>query len=777
MERLLVREIPTSAKIHLMIRNLQLEFAHDWPWWAALLIVVVVMGTMALFYRRALRRVSRGTVVLLLVLRCVAMLALLLCIFRPTMRFQRGTITRLPLVVMVDRSRSMSIRDFDGQPSRFDQVTELLMRKDGVARELEESFETHWYVFDSRAVALDGRKGFEGLKPDGTATDLVTSAKDALGKRLASEVGGLVLLTDGIQTKPANPETELVKENLPVFTVGVGSILGRAENYRDIAIGRVDSKREVTVRTTLPIKVHVEAHGFPNRVMPVILKEDGEEVSRESVLLDNKRGAQKVVLHYTPQNKGDFELTIEIPHDPGERVTENNTRTIPIWVNDARIRVLYVEGVIRTEYRSVRRVLELDPQVEILSLLRTGANRFLQQGNIKDIQLTGFPKKFDELKKFKVLIIGSLEADVFSSAQMRFIERFVSEGGGLMMIGGKNAYGPGGYGGSPIAKLLPVEVGGLTIGEERESFPLSLTKAGANHPIFAGITPFFDVGSKAAATPLPEMRGCVRVVRAKPAAEVLATHPHRRNSRGSYVVIAAGRYGSGRVVASMIDSTCEWDIPMRGMGKESPFVRYWGQSMRWLAGSDDMKDVGGAHVMAYADKHYYEPGMQPKIAASVTDLEGQVTEKARVTIEVKTVDGEEKAKPLRKRLTPIHGRKGDYHATLPTLDPAKYICVVRAELDGKKLGEAILRFRVGEPTREFERLDLNEDSLQAIASGSGGRYLPLLSVARLPEIIRARQEKKIEKVELHLWHGPYLFIAFLLVITAEWVLRKQRLLS
>ena len=757
-----------------MIHHIQFDLVHGWPWWGAVLITLAVVAAMALFYRRAASRVSRRYLIVLMALRCVAMGALLLCLFRPTIHYQRGTIMRPTLLVMADTSKSMSVHDFAGQAGRFERVREALGDNRGPARELEENFDVLWFAFASRAQALKSRREYADKTAEEEATDLVASVKDALGKVKTSDIGGVVLLTDGINTTPSNPDADLPALGVPFFTVGVGSVLGRSENYRDIGIDHVDARRDIAVKTTLPITVHVAAVGFPDRVVPIVLKEDDREVAREDLVLDNKPGLQKVLLKYTPQNKGDFELTVAIPTDPSERVTENNLSKIPVWVGDPRMRVLYVEGVIRNEYRSLRRVLQLDPQVEVLSLLRTGKNLFYQQGNVKDVQLNGFPSKYDDLKAFKIVILGSIESEAFSKEQMGLLRQFVADGGGFMMLGGENSYGPGGFANTPIAEMLPVDLGGLTDGQERAPFPLTLTASGQAHPIFAGIADFFAVENVRQAAKTPDLLGCVKVLRPKPAADVLAVNPRRRTESGALVALAAGRYGSGRVLACTFDSTYLWYVPMRGLGQDSPFVRFWGQSMRWLAGADETRRKAGAGVTAFADRRFYEPGMKPMISARITNAEGQVTEKAQAEA-VLVRQGEAGEKKF--QLSPVEGRRGDYETAFDALPPGRYAVKVRANLSGADLGEAEVIFRVGEPTREFEKLDLNEAGLRAIASASKGRYVPFLSFGKLPEIIRSRQEEKIEKGEIFLWNSPILFVAFLMFLTVEWVLRKRRLLS
>ena len=769
--------VPENARCERtgMAEEMHLTFAQDWPLWFVLVLTAAVLATVLLFYRRAAGAVSKRYLALLVILRAVAMVALLLCLVRPVIGYRRGVIERSTLVVLTDISKSMAVHDFPGQPSRFERVRNLLLERDGAADRLDGTFDVRWHAFSEHARPIGKRRDLFDLSPEGDGTDLAASVKDALANAAADDVGGVILLTDGVDTTEVAPDAQLRKLGVPFYAVGVGSVLREQENFRDIMIDRVDVKRHVAVKTVAPVHVFVEAIGYPDRVVPVIVSEDGAETAREQIVLDNAVGAQKVTLKYEPQKKGDFELTIAIPTEPSERITENNSVTVPVFVGDPKVRVLYVEGVARSEYRELHRALQLDPSIESLCLVRVGPNVFLQHGSITDVHLEGTPKTYEELKQFKVLIIGSLDSTAFSNEQMEDIKRFVDEGGGLMMIGGEYSFGPGGYGGTPIEEALPVTCGGRNIGQERDPFPLTLTPAGQMHPIFAGIERFFPTqASGGAGEVIPDLLGCVRVQAAKPAAEVLAVNPRRRNEAGPLVAVAAGRYGSGRTMAATIDSTHLWYRPLRGMGKNSPYVRYWGQAARWLAGAEESRRATGPGVTAYLDKHFYDPGDAPVIRALVTGPEGAATEAAMVGALIRR---EGRSDASRAQLSFIQGTRNEYETQIEPPKPGKYEVVVSARLNGEELGEAEVSFRVGEPTKEFERLDLDEKTLRRIATTSDGIYLPLLSFDQLPEVLRARSEERIERREIFLWNSPILFLAFVLLATSEWVLRKRRLLS
>ena len=99
---------------------------------------------------------------------------------------------------------------------------------------------------------------------------------------------------------------------------------------------------------------------------------------------------------------------------------------------------------------------------------------------------------------------------------------------------------------------------------------------------------------------------------------------------------------------------------------------------------------------------------------------------------------------------------------------------VGARLDDEPLGQAEVKFHVGKPNLEFDRLDMDEDLLKQIAQRTGGQYLTLARIDDLAERLRGREhEKKIQR-RVSLWNGPLMFFAFLALMSSEWVLRKQR---
>jgi uncharacterized membrane protein len=102
-------------------------------------------------------------------------------------------------------------------------------------------------------------------------------------------------------------------------------------------------------------------------------------------------------------------------------------------------RILYVEGEMRSRY-----YLE----------------RALKQENF-DIETRGprgIPTSIEELAGFDLVLISDVAAMFMSESQMRLLDQYTREiGGGLIMVGGENSFGPGGYYDTYIERVLPID--------------------------------------------------------------------------------------------------------------------------------------------------------------------------------------------------------------------------------------------------------------------------------------------------------------------------------
>ncbi len=319
------------------------------------------------------------------------------------------------------------------------------------------------------------------------------------------------------------------------------------------------------------------------------LEEEGTVLAAKKVQLPAEDGTTDVDLEWVPKRVGLHSVRAGVPAMPGETVTENNSRTFTMQVTDPRIRVLIVEGVARSEYRFLRRVLESDPNLEVTSVIKVSGSKFLVQGVQAGVDLSrGLPARQEDYDKFDVVILGDIAREEFAGIQLEYLKTFVDKGGALLAMGGYHAFGAGGYADSALADVLPVTMGGERDGSIEKQFVPVLTAEGRAHPALQGCAEFFTTNPERVA-----LDGANRVTGLKPGAQALLVHPTERADGRPMPVMAVQSYGSGRVMAMTADTTWKWKFEVESQGVESPYYRFWRQSVRWLAGRQPQAEIAG----------------------------------------------------------------------------------------------------------------------------------------------------------------------------------------
>jgi uncharacterized membrane protein len=745
--------------------------------WTMLGVGAAAVALTVYGYRRTHRRLGSSRWRLLLLLRLVAVVLVVLLLFRPVCSFERAIVQKRALLFLIDSSASMETADDDSGTSRFDQARSRIVEW---WPRLRKDFDLHLFEFSDRATALEGPEALAQVKPTGPATSLIRGLATAAQKVPRGDIEAVILLSDGVHNAAGDPAVAAQKLGLVVHTVGVGNTL-RGSSYRDVQVSGVECAEQLPVNNQAWIKGFIEAVGFGGRVVKVILEEDGKQLQETDLVLDDKEGVQEVAFQFLPTVKGRHTYTIRVPVQPEEKIGQNNHRAINVQVIDVRLRVLYVEGTLRAEFGAlVDRFLARDPDIEFCALVQTRPNVFVQRTNISGLKLTGLPTESAVLDKFDVFVLGDLDSTYLKPAQMELLTKRVRAGAGLVMLGGYHSLGPGGYAGTPLEEVLPVLVGSRDIGQLPLPFVPALTADGRQHAIFANIAAFFPGpnGEPAKAT-LPPLEGCVKVHSTKPGATILAVYPGEKGPGGSAMpVLAVQPVGKGRTAVFTGDTTRNWHQVPHALDQKSPFARFWGQLVRWLANRSEAVASG---VTARTDKTAYEPESTVTIHAVVRDKEAEGTRQAYVIAHIKGPLG----KTEMIQLSPAPSPAGHYSGTFDPKTAGSYEIVVEAQLSQGGVGGRppttspvtlktdMLPIEIGRPNLEFDRLDLDDKMLKRIAAETGGRYAHISTADRLIEHLNRQEQRRHVVLEQPLYWPPAFWLLFAGLLSGEWILRKR----
>ncbi|QOV89665.1 glutamine amidotransferase [Humisphaera borealis] len=748
---------------------------------------------------RLLDRISGKRVATLLALRIAALAALVPMLFEPVLRYVHIPPPQRPLILLVDTSGSMSFPDVPNGPTRLQSVWQRLEPQLG---RLSQHFVPQVYRFASNASALSGPQELATVRADGGSTDIVAGIRQSLSNVVRDDAT-LVVFSDGIDNTTPDIPGAIAGINRRVYTVTVGSEAGDSASPPNVAVADVQADDDLVVGQESKLVATIRSTALPNRVVDVNFAEVDDlgktigQVRQVKLVLQPTARGQQVTLPYTPTKIGVQRLAVWVEPTAGERLTIDNRQTLQTLAVDPAIRVLYVEGRLRPEFRDLRRLLETDPNIEAATLLRIQENKFVASGTVNRQKLPARLPTATEWKAFDVILLGDLDASFLSTSDQAAIQQSVSDGKALLMIGGEKAFGPGGYSGTPIENALPVIVGPLSSPQESARFVPRLTADSALHPAMEGLTPFFGIEANPPTIPLPPLNGNVVVAGETGGAQVLLTHPGKVGPDGKpMIVLATQRYGKGRSAALTVHSTYLWALPLHGLGQESPHNRLWGQLIRWLAGTDVRSRQRGAGVDALVNRDAYPSDDPIRIRARVRDSHGDATRFAQVSLKLKRVDANSPASFSEKSyaLNPIDSRNGMYELSIPPVGKGDYVASIAATKDGAALGQTEIRLKVIPPADEMHKLAANHPLMRRIAAETNAGSYALDQVPELvDELIRSDTTTRPEQMAIRVgnfahvvsalagkpadWPRTYdlpiqaLFVIALL--TVEWILRRR----
>lgn len=762
-----------------------LESSWGWAPWITLLFAVFAVAWVGWFYSHegpTAGRVARATLAslrLLLVLLVALMLAELMVSLRRT-----GLPT---VVVLVDDSLSMGIEDrYDDAKlraaleKRLKQVglkelsrlnlakSVLLDPRASLLTEIDKNYQLKVYFVGASARGQSGnitelRDAVGKLTATGESSRLGGDVRDVLSELRGTSPAAMIVLSDGITTE-GEPLSEAAKfarrKTVPIFAIGIGS----EEPVRDIEVRDLMVDEVVFVDDVINFGITIAAPGYAGKTVDVLLKEKGKPavLARVKVTIGPNGEPQKASVPYRPTQIGEFEYVIDVEPLVDEAQKDNNSQERLVSVRKEEIRVLYVQAYPNFEFRYLKNMLDRDSTIKVHTLLQDADLEYAEQDQSA---IRTFPVKREELFEYDVLLLGDMNPQFLSTTIMKNIADFVQEkGGGVAMVAGAS-FMPTAFRGTPLAPLIPVDI--AAVSEPPQGRPI--TEGFVMQPTDLGLaSSHMQLGDTETETRriwqnLPPLYWMLDSPQLKPAARVLAEHPTRLAADGRKLPIICLQYfGAGKVLWHATDETWRWRYRVGDVF----FARYWVQAVRFLSRSKLLGKDRAA--LLTVDRREYRRGENVQLRARFIDERQAPAEDSGVTVVVERSGHKNRRVTLARNAT----NRGVFEGTLDDVLDGKYHAwIATPTLEGQA---PAADFLVTAPPGEFERVQLDRAELRRATEETRGKYYAIADANRLIADLPAGRQVPIEALPPEvLWNKWWVLLAFLCLLTSEWVLRKR----
>lgn len=744
------------------MESLKISFSHIPPiffWLFTCTIVLLIFFS----YRRTARISSWKTSAVFMSLKLGALVFLILFLLAPIIGYQKKMKTQPIICFLIDGSRSMGLKGPEGSATRaefaYQLITSSTAFKEMTSRVSPRYFYFSQGVYELMPADLDVIK-----LPEGRYTDFGSSLSTLKEKLKKEKVNAFVVLSDGGNNYGPNPFLIAKEMGIPIYTVGIGTS-GGSILKKEISISDIRYNKILMVDNLAEFEVTVQSAGMQNFRTNLELRQGDKILVRKPVLLDVSAPNQKIPIQWIPREVGEFKLTVILSPDESNREKSAKYDFTAI-VKSPHIRLLYVEGTPRWEFKFLKRALEVDQNIDLTCFLRIGSSKFLQVDSGADKDRRPFPSTFSEIMRYDIIIIGDVERNFLGDDFLYALSQYVSEGsGGLLFLGGKSLC-TSNYTESPIGRALPVITGSVESSWIKGDFNIALTKEGTLHPIFNYLED--PVANQKFWSTLPVLSGCIASRSIKLGAEVLAVNPSINLPSGKPAVMVVQNYGKGKVAVWGVDTTWKWKVnPSPFKEQEDAYQKFWGQLFRWLV----QREPGIGEVPALLvsiEKDRFARGEPVHAVIQVSgNIEAGISSQIRAVL--KTPDGED------INLSPEQtAGKGEYSVEYFPELPGRYELTVRGRVGDISPEQKQVYFTVTQEDVETDRKEMDEAFLSDIARDSGGKYFRVSEMSSIPREIKEGESTIADVgIEKKLHELVYLF-GFVGMLSLEWVLRKRR---
>jgi len=688
----------------------------------------------------------------------------LLCIWLAPMlvKFRYTPSSRPSVLVMLDATQSMSLSGTARGSARIDRMRDALrsalpsLRRRGqveVARFDEEGLQP--------ISSLDGE-----LQPTADSTDLALAFQEAQRWYSGRPLDAVVLISDGRITGGGSPKVAAAALGVPVIAVGFEEAVAK-EAARDLAIVGVDAPKVGLSGNTVRVVVTLRATGLEPAQHAIEIFDGKSMVARgEATFLKDQREA-RTALAFIAQRPGYHVYTVRATPVTKEQVTRNNEFAFAVHVENAQRRVCMIESQWRAEYRYIKRALEEDPNLKFTGFLRVKETQFKQQVEATEVAAP-LPESLKDFEWYDAVILGDVNPLTLPPRFTRLLSDYVAEfGGGLIVTGGAEVFGPGAARDPDLLSMLPVTLGSDTTYKDFK-YPFLLTPEGAQHPIF-NVTGVDWRKNRAVWLTLPELSSVCLFLRAKPGAEVLAVHPQLANEFGSRIVAAQHQYGKGRVLVLGTDHTWNWAFQESRPVFDQLHEQFWRQAVRFVARRPEQESESQA-LWPTQDVVFEGETVRLRLV-----LPPELAGKAPSSVGGEAVGPDDKKEAV--VFTATDPSNTVWEAKFTAARAGAYQATAAVNAGGGQPVEFRTTVCVRGGSPEFENTAVNNTLLRDLAEGTGGKFGYLDELPRLVKGIKTARPESARTVEWSTASSKLLACLILALWAAEWMLRKLKNLA
>lgn len=318
-----------------------MELISNYPWYYSLLCILagfIFSGIM--YYRdKHYSTLSQKIVLSLFSLRFLSVSIicfLLLDIFIKRIINE----TEKPIIIVAQDNSSSIISSNDSNFIKTNYLTALK----NLTEEVGEKYEIKTYQFDSE-TSLSTNFDFGGKE-----TNLSGLFNELENNYVNTNVGAIILASDGIYNKGSNPLYHLSTINAPIHCIA----LGDTTPIKDVWIQNINHNQIAYLKNSFPVEVLINAVDVNNKTVSISISKGGKLLKSENITINSSNFSDKIQFYLDAEQIGLQNYTVAISVLNEEINSANNTQSFVIDVIDNRDKILLLASAPHPDIAAIK---------------------------------------------------------------------------------------------------------------------------------------------------------------------------------------------------------------------------------------------------------------------------------------------------------------------------------------------------------------------------------------------------------------------------------------
>lgn len=293
---------------------------------------------------------------LLFGLRALAVALLAFLLFAPLIKTVSKTIEKPIIIIAQDNSASILVSKAAGfNPALYTEKLRELEKK------LSQDYELRSFNFGS-----DIKSGLD-LKYNGSLTDISSVFKLIEDQFSNRNIGAVILGSDGIYNRGANPQYESKNLKTSIYTIALGDTIAK----RDLLISNINYNNVTYLDNQFQVEISIEAYQARGSTSVLTVSDASGILFSRPVSINSNEFRLTAPLTLLAKRKGIQQYNIHLSPISNELSVRNNTHSIFVEVIDGSQKILIIANSPHPDLSALKQSIEGNKSYSVKLVMST----------------------------------------------------------------------------------------------------------------------------------------------------------------------------------------------------------------------------------------------------------------------------------------------------------------------------------------------------------------------------------------------------------------------